>query len=134
VSAAAQPCRRFVARNAATACLTNSLVVMPRLLACSRRLRARLAGILSLSSTLSIRKVCVRSELSIGMLSLAPRRPWPGTIRRVNDSLDLAHVGGQGKADRLEYTADISGHRRAHNEVFAVLLHLNVLKPIEIHQ
>ena len=76
----------------------------------------------------------MRSELSIGMLSLAPRRPWPGTIRRVNDSLGLAHVGGQGKADRLEYTADISRHRRAHDEVFAVLLHLNVLKPIEIHR
>jgi len=87
-----------------------------------------------LSSTLSIRKLCLRSELSIGMLSLAPRRLWPGTIRRVNDSRGLAHVGGQGKADRLEYTADISGHRRAHDEVFAVLLHLNVLKPIEIHQ
>ena len=45
------------------------------------------------------------------MLSLAPRRPRPGTIRRVNDSLGLAHVGRQGKADRLEYTADISGDR-----------------------
>ncbi len=87
-----------------------------------------------LDSTLSIRKLCLRSGLSIGMLSLAPRRLWPGTIRRVNDSRGLAHVGGQGKADRLEYTADISGHRRAHDEVFAVLLHLNVLKPIEIHQ
>ena len=52
----------------------------------------------------------------------------------MNDSLGLAHVGRQGKADRLEYTADISGHRRAHDGVFAVLLHLNVLKPIEIHQ
>ena len=56
------------------------------------------------------------------MLSLAPRRPRPGTIRRVNDSLGLAHVGRQGKADRLEYTADISGHRRAHDEVGACLL------------
>jgi hypothetical protein len=42
----------------------------------------------------------LRSELSIGMLSLAPRRPRPGTIRRVNDSLGLARVGRQGKADR----------------------------------
>ena len=75
-----------------------------------------------------------RGDRAFSVHSLAPRRPWPGTIRRVNDSLGLAHVGGQGKADRLEYTADISGHRRAHDEVFAVLLQLNILKPIEIHQ
>jgi hypothetical protein len=43
-------------------------------------------------------------------------------------------LGGRARPTRLEYTADISGHRRAHDEVFAVLLHLNVLKPIEIHQ
>ena len=65
MSAAAQPCRRFVARNAATACLTNSLVVMPRLLACSRRLRARLAGILSVTVT----------EFSTGNGADAPARP-----------------------------------------------------------
>src|SRR6266404_2137732 len=51
VSAAAQPCRRFAARNAATACLTTSLVVTPRSLACWRRPRARLSGILSVIVT-----------------------------------------------------------------------------------
>jgi hypothetical protein len=64
------------------------------------------------SLTLSIRKLCLRSELGIGILSLAPRRSRPGTIRRVNDSLGLARVERQGKADRLENTADISGHQR----------------------
>jgi len=51
VSAAAQPCRRFGARNAATACLTSSLVVMPRWLARPCRRCARLAGILSVMVT-----------------------------------------------------------------------------------
>ena len=37
------------------------------------------------AATLSIKKrLCLRSDLSIGMLSLAPRRPRPGTIRRGN--------------------------------------------------
>jgi hypothetical protein len=49
-----------------------------------------------------------------------------------SDNLCLAYGRRQGKADCLEYTANISGHWRAHDEVFAVLLDLNLLQPIEV--
>jgi hypothetical protein len=85
------------------------------------------------SSTPSKTNAFVFRDLRIGILSLATPT-LAGRSIGGSDRLGLAHGGRQGDADGLEYTADISGHRRAGDEVFAVLLHLDLLKPIEIHQ
>jgi hypothetical protein len=92
VSAAAHPCRHFGASNAATACLTSSLVVMPCRRARFCRRCARLAGNLSVMvtdfATGNRAGAFSRYQREIA-ISLPPRQAKPARQRHGR----LRHVG-----------------------------------------